>query len=342
MVKVGISNKTRYWQYYAFTNPPEGYMYGRGFDTPWHILGVNDQFLLHTKYFLPVRKFDLYHTYNSIVVNNKPWVVEVESYLPRYKSMREDRRLFKWAFDKLAAPNCKKIIFTSEYTASMNRDRLIENGVDPEKLAVVYRAVKRASSLAQESDTFNILFVGNGFYRKGGMELLRAMKILKHRDIRLNIISRMEVDRAVFPSDEEKASVMDQIEKDPRISLLGELPHDGVIEKMRNAHLFVGTTWSDPFNNTTLEAMACGTAIIGSNTSSFPEIVEDGKNGFLLDIDNLTRSYIAEMIAEKIERLYSDRALLDDMVDSSVGIAKNKFDIDVRNAKIKSIYGSFS
>ena len=80
MIKVGISEKTRYWQNFAFTNPPEGYVYGRGFNIPWHKLGVNDQFLLWTKYFCPNRKFEFYHTYNSIVVNNVPWVVEVERF----------------------------------------------------------------------------------------------------------------------------------------------------------------------------------------------------------------------------------------------------------------------
>ncbi len=338
MRKIGISNKTRFWQHYVFSNPTDGYVYDRALDTPWHLLGVNDQFLLHTKYFAPIKSFDFFHTYNSIVVNHKPWVIEVESYLPRYKPMREQRQLYRWANDMLANDYCKKIIFTSESTAKMNRQVLLDSGVDPEKMTVVYRAEKRYKPTNSNSNTSNILFAENGFYRKGGMELLRAMEALKDEDIRLLIISRMEVDWAVFPSEEERTWVRKMIENDPRIQCQGNLSHNKVIEEMQRAHLFVSTTWSDPFNNTTLEAMACETCIIGSNTSSMPEIVEEERNGFLLDIQNLTRTAIGESIAEKIEMLKSDSGLLERMSIASEAIAREKFDINVRNERLKKVY----
>ena len=53
---VGISNRTRYWQHYVFSNPPEGYRYERMLDVPWHMLRVNNQFLAHTKFFFPFKR----------------------------------------------------------------------------------------------------------------------------------------------------------------------------------------------------------------------------------------------------------------------------------------------
>jgi hypothetical protein len=121
---IGISNKTRYWQHYCFSNPPDGYRYSRMADVPWHVLKVKNQFLAHTKLFFPLKHADLYHTYNSIVANRRPWVIEVESYLPRYKPMKETNPLFKWGQRRLASNDCKWLLFTSENTARMNRENL--------------------------------------------------------------------------------------------------------------------------------------------------------------------------------------------------------------------------
>jgi glycosyltransferase involved in cell wall biosynthesis len=69
-----------------------------------------------------------------------------------------------------------------------------------------------------------------------------------------------------------------------------------------------------------------------------PEIVEEERNGFLLDIQNLTRTAIGESIAEKIEMLKSDSGLLERMSIASEAIAREKFDINVRNERLKKVY----
>lgn len=337
-MRIGISNKTRFWQDYVFSHPPDGCKYERALDMPWHVLGVNDQFLLHTKYFLPQRRFDLFHTYNSVVVNKRPWVIEVESYLPRYKPMRQERRLFQWGRQQLASKYCKQLIFTSKRALRLNRSELEEAGVDPAKMSVVYRAVQQYTSKHEQHDTFNILFAGNGFYRKGGMELLRVMEALPHKELRLTIVSSMEVDWAVFPTQTELEWVARML-RDPRITLLQGLPHGQLIEHMQAAHLFVSTTWSDPFNNTILEAMACGTPVLCSNISSLPEIVEEGRNGYLFDVERLTRQEVVEQLQEKVLALFNDRELLADLAKGSAQIVQEKFSLAARNKALRHVYG---
>ena len=41
--------------------------------------------------------------------------------------------------------------------------------------------------------------------------------------------------------------------------------------------------WAEPFGLVGIEAMACGTPMLGARKGAFPEIVEDGKTGFLFD-----------------------------------------------------------
>ena len=87
MRTIGISHKTRYWQHYCFSNPPAGYRYERKLDIPWHMMGVKAEFLANTKFFMPFSRADLLHTYNGVVANPRPWVIEVEDYMPRYETM---------------------------------------------------------------------------------------------------------------------------------------------------------------------------------------------------------------------------------------------------------------
>ena len=41
--------------------------------------------------------------------------------------------------------------------------------------------------------------------------------------------------------------------------------------------------WNEPFGIVMIEAMACGTPVIGFNRGSVPEVVKDGVNGFIID-----------------------------------------------------------
>src|SRR5690606_35983277 len=191
------------------------------------------------------------------------WVIEVESYLPRYEGMSPANPLYKWALRRLAGGDCKALIFTSRNAMQRNRDHLVAAGVDTAKMSVVYRAVQ-AYVPVQEDRPFTVLFAGNGFFRKGGIELLRAFKRLPGNDVRLVIISRLDVDWGVLPAPEEVAWAQRTIAADPRITLLRGLNQREVVEQMRRSDVFVSTTFADPFNNTVLEAMATGLPVITS------------------------------------------------------------------------------
>lgn len=339
MRTIGISHKTRYWQEYCFGNPPAGYRYARMWDIPWHLAGIEHELLANTKYFFPFRSADLFHTYNGIVVNNRPWVVEVESYLPRFQDMREDHPAYRWALRRLAGPHCKAVLFTSERTMRLRADGLAAAGVDPAKMCVLYRGVE-AFDPVPEVRPFTVLFAGNGFFRKGGVELLRAFQQLPGKDLRLVIISRLEVDWGVQPAPDEVAWAKRAIAADPRITLLRALPQREVVERMRRADVFVSTTFADPFNNTVLEAMATGLPVITSPVGALPEMVEDGVNGWLLPVEERRSEAIAEEIAMRLRKLMDDGAQRRAMGQASAAIVARKFTLAARNQALQQVYDS--
>ncbi len=111
-----------------------------------------------------------------------------------------------------------------------------------------------------------------------------------------------------------------------------------MLQLMRGAHAFVSTTFADPFNNTVLEAMGAQLPVISSNVSSIPEIVEHDRNGWLLNVTDRPSDAIADEIAEKLRSLMDSPELLKRMSGNSLAVVREKFDIDVRNARITALY----
>lgn len=71
--------------------------------------------------------------------------------------------------------------------------------------------------------------------------------------------------------------------------------------------LFITTPWYEPFGITPLEAMACGTPVIGANVGGIKFSIAHGKTGFLVPPNN------PDLLADKINLLLQDHKLLKTM-----------------------------
>ncbi len=84
-----------------------------------------------------------------------------------------------------------------------------------------------------------------------------------------------------------------------RVTFTGRKTRDVLKYYYAAADLFITTPWYEPFGITPLEAMACGTPVIGANVGGIKYSVADGKTGFLVPPNN------PEALAEKIEQALS-------------------------------------
>jgi glycosyltransferase involved in cell wall biosynthesis len=65
---------------------------------------------------------------------------------------------------------------------------------------------------------------------------------------------------------------------------IGEVDEPERNELMKNAKAFLHpVTWPEPFGLTMIEAMACGTPVVAFNQGSIPEVVDNGKTGFVVE-----------------------------------------------------------
>jgi glycosyltransferase involved in cell wall biosynthesis len=119
-----------------------------------------------------------------------------------------------------------------------------------------------------------LVFLGR-FHPEKGAHL--AIEIAKRAGVRLKM--------AAIPQDEAyfREFVEPHIDGD-RVQFLGAVERDARNDLLSNALALVHmTTRPERFGLTMIEAMACGTPVLGASMGSIPEIVVDGVTGFLCD-----------------------------------------------------------
>jgi D-inositol-3-phosphate glycosyltransferase len=98
------------------------------------------------------------------------------------------------------------------------------------------------------------------------------------------------------------------------------------------ADIFITTPWYEPFGITPLEAMACGTPVIGANVGGIKFSVVDGETGYLVPSGD------PFALAEKAARLFHDEALLARMKENALKRVNGTFTWRIVCDQIKELY----
>ncbi|MEO0076612.1 MAG: glycosyltransferase family 4 protein [candidate division WOR-3 bacterium] len=117
-----------------------------------------------------------------------------------------------------------------------------------------------------------LLFVGNLTKRKGVDLLPKIMEKLDNRFL-LFYTTGLRTPKVIF--------------SDRRLIPLGRLSTDELVYWYNLCDICLLPTRLEGFGYAIAEAMACGKPVVTTNCSSLPEIVSDGENGFLCEMDNV-------------------------------------------------------
>ena len=84
-----------------------------------------------------------------------------------------------------------------------------------------------------------------------------------------------------------------------KVTFRGHLSHDQVAEEMQTSDLMVIASRMDTSPNVITEAHAVGIPIVGTCAGGIPDMIEEGKDGFVVPVDDV--SAMAERMAELLQ-----------------------------------------
>lgn len=106
---------------------------------------------------------------------------------------------------------------------------------------------------------------------------------------------------------------------DAHVELIRWIPHKDIPRYLNQLKLIVLPSFTEGLPNILLEAMACGTPVLATSVGGIPDVVVEGKTGFLL------KSTRPEHIAERIAVLLSNPNLLERVSERAYKFVREKF-----------------
>lgn len=194
------------------------------------------------------------------------------------------------------------------YNADPAKITIVPCGFDPTELWPISKPIARIS-LGLRPDERVILHVGRMVPRKGIDTIIRGFAGLVHRHrsaARLLIVGGEsdDPDPRITPEIGRLRHIAVEESVDEQITFVGRRGRDQLKYYYSAADIFVTTPWYEPFGITPLEAMACGTPVIGSNVGGIKFTVRDSETGYLIPPKD------PEALADKLAHLYAHPKLL--------------------------------
>jgi glycosyltransferase involved in cell wall biosynthesis len=149
---------------------------------------------------------------------------------------------------------------------------LIPNGVDTGEYELCYPP--------WDSETFTVLFSGR-LTRDKGADIL--IDIIRRTKISLN----QEVKFVIAGTGPLKKSIEKITEEFRNVEYLGYVDRDVLKQVYRRAHLLLVPSRSEGMPLCVLEAQSCGLPVVGSRIPGIMDIVEDGKSGRLVTVNDI-------------------------------------------------------
>ncbi|MGB0238025.1 MAG: glycosyltransferase family 4 protein [Cycloclasticus sp.] len=178
----------------------------------------------------------------------------------------------KW-FTKKAVRFADEVTAVSQYTADLVQRELAIS----KKIRVIYNGVDESSFVPSLNKTrtngeIKVLFSGNLSSRKGAQWLL---PILNKLNSNVTIL---------YTSGLRGAG---ELANHPRLVNVGRVAYADMPALYQSADILLFPTVREGFGLAAAEAMACGLPVVATNCSALPELIDNGKGGFLCELGNV-------------------------------------------------------
>lgn len=173
------------------------------------------------------------------------------------------------------------MVFTR--SKSVMRSVIKDYSIEPARVKAIYYApyIEQSSAVHNREKYANktVLFVGIEWERKGGPQLLEAFE---------RVLEKLPTAQLIIVGCCPNVLLRN-------VEVLGMVPSDEVSACYERASVFCLPTRKEPFGIAFVEAMNHCLPLVGTRTGAIPEFIDDGKNGYLVDVGdtvNLSRKLV--------------------------------------------------
>jgi glycosyltransferase involved in cell wall biosynthesis len=163
----------------------------------------------------------------------------------------------------------------------------------------------KTRTIAPNNKKLRVLFIGSMVQRKGLTYLFEAIAHLPKGSTELVLCGRGFIDNKLL-----------EAYKSSNIILKINLDNSSLLMEMHKADIFVLPSLSEGFGHVILEAMASGLPIIATDHTSAPDLISDGKEGWVIPIRNTSA------LVEKLNWCIENKDQLFEMGNQSAATAK--------------------
>lgn len=168
------------------------------------------------------------------------------------------------------------------------------------KSRLIYQSISVPKTYPKIKFTKKILYAGRLSKEKGTDYLLKSM---------VKVVEEYPKAKLLIAGDGKERKNLENLSKKLKlkknVKFLGWLSKEKLNKLYTNIDFLVAPSiWQEPFGLTAVEAMIYGRPVIAFNVSGLKEIVENNKNGFLVEVLN------TEKLSEKILELLKDEKKL--------------------------------
>ena len=245
----------------------------------------------------------------------RPCVVTVHDIVPHLVRKVKEQNTFRHSldgfFDRLAMQGLRKadaVITVSKFTGSTIIEKL---NIQSERIYTVHEGVDQARFKPRSVSTgFRkthdipehariILYVGSDNPRKNLPNLINAFSLIKPKENNYVLVRAGPTEYP--PGQAQVRSLIDKYRLHDHVLWLGRISDEALVDFYNAADLFCFPSLYEGFGLPVLEAMACGTPVVTSNSTSLPEVA--GEAALLVD------PYDVEAIAEAMRRVLEEPEL---------------------------------
>ena len=208
-------------------------------------------------------------------------------------------------------------------TPSRHLSNVVKNwGVKADKLKVIYNGTRITNNEFSKSNSniIKLITVGRLAPWKNVNTIIEAVHLLKNQDFKINLIIV-----GSGPEDLELKKQVNNLNLTNEVIFTGQKKYSDLKEYYKSADIYIQASGYEGLPHVLLEAINFDLAIISTPIGGTNEILQDGKNGFILDLEKGIKPN-SENLKNIILEVVNNKKLTEEKKVNAKKLLNSKFD----------------